>query len=837
MAPALPGRRSGRALAVALLVVAAAVLAVHWPVLGAQATAMDDEGFVAFNRLVTHPGWTSAGRFFTEVRRPSTIRGYYTPLSMTSLMLDYAPGRPARRPARVPPDQPGACTHWPRCSSSCCSTACSARSAAAVAAGLLFGLHPLTVEPVAWVGERKTLLAACFALATLLAYVEHARTGRARWRVAAVGLFALALLAKPTVVALPLLLPLLDLWPLRRLSRTTLAAMWPFLLCALVSGAVTVVSHRATVGLEPPDWPRWPLQAAYLVAFYLGKIAWPAELTPAYRPPGAFDLANPAVLLGVAITVAVTVAAVLSWRRTRAPLVGWLVFLVALAPTLGLVKYSWVIASDKYVYFPALGLLLLVGAGLAAAWRAGGAVRVLAFAPLLLVVAAEARGVRGTLPHWRDSLTHFRYLAATAPDVAVIRNKLGTLLAGQGQDAEAVGEFRAALTLDPDYAFAHYNLGLVLRDHGALGEAIAHLALAADRLPDHAGVIADLARTLRLAGRSAEAEAQYRRALAVAPDDAGARLGLAEVLLGRRGGGAEAAGLLRGLVAALPDEPGPAAMMAWLLATSPDPAVRAPGEALAPARRAVELTGSRDADALDALAAAEAANGRFAEAVATARARWCWPRPRGRAGGRRRSAGASRATSGAPPTSRPTDTAVARAPGSRDPALGPHLQAEQRPERAPALGAAARRAPRARGARPPRRARPRRGGAPAPAAPRPARAAARAPRRERRREALLAAGQDGRRQQPARGQAQRPLAGLAAQPGVVGQAQREADERVPQERRARLDAVRHGAAVHLGQQPAAQVEVEVEQLPDQEPGCSGQPGNRASSARAAKSRR
>lgn len=617
-APALPGRRSGRALAVALLLVAAAVLAVHWPVLGAQATAMDDEGFVAFNRLVTHPGWESAARFFTEVRRPSTIRGYYTPLSMTSLMLDYARGGR--------PDDLRA-FHQTNLALHVLATLLVILLLyrlfgswfAAAAAGLLFGLHPLTVEPVAWVGERKTLLAACFALATLLAYVEHARTGRARWRVTAVGLFALALLAKPTVVALPLLLPLLDLWPLRRLSRSTLAAVWPFILCALASAAVTLVSHRATVGLESPDWPRWPLQVAYLVAFYLGKIAWPTELTPAYRPPGVFDLANPAVLIGVAVTVAVTAAAVLSWRRTRAPLVGWLVFLVALAPTLGLVKYSWVIASDKYVYFPALGLLLLVGAGLAAAWRAGGAVRVLAFAPLLLVLAGEARGVRGTLPHWRDSLAHFRYLAATAPDVAVIRNKLGTLLAGQGKDAEAVGEFRAALALDPDYAFAHYNLGLVLRDHGALGEAIAHLALAADRLPDHADVIADLARALRLAGRPAEAEAQYRRALAVAPDDAGARLGLAEVLLGRRGGGAEAAGLLRGLVAALPDEPGPAAMMAWLLATSPDPAVRAPGEALALARRAVELTGSRDADALDALAAAEAANGRFAEAAATAR--------------------------------------------------------------------------------------------------------------------------------------------------------------------------------------------------------------------------
>jgi tetratricopeptide (TPR) repeat protein len=618
-APAPAGRRAGLALAAALLLVAAAVLAVHWPVLGVQATAMDDEGFVAFNRLVTHPGWESAGRFFAEVRRPSTIRGYYTPLSMTSLMLDYARGGR--------PDDLRA-FHETSLALHVLATLLVVLLLyrlfgslfAAVAAGLLFGLHPLTVEPVAWVGERKTLLAACLALGTLLAHVEHARTGRARWRVAAVASFALALLAKPTVVALPLLLPLLDIWPLRRLRVGTLLATWPFLLLALASAAVTFVSHRATAAVAPPDWPRWPLQAAYIVSFYLGKIAWPVGLTPAYRPPGEFALANPAVLTGLAVFLAVTVAAVLAWRRTRGPLVGWLFFLVALTPTLGLVRYSWVVASDKYVYFPALGPLLVVAAALAAAWRARrGAARAALLGALALVLVAEARGVRQTLPHWRDSLTHFRYLASTAPDVAVIRNKLGTLLARQGQETEAVHEFRAALALDPGYAFAHYNLGLLLRDRGETGEAIAHLAAAAERLPDHAEVIADLGAALQAAGRLPEAESQYRRALAVAPADAAVRLRLAALLLERPGGAAAAAGELRRVVAARPDWAQAAGMLAWLLATSPDPALRAPAEALARAQRAAELTGGGAADVLDALAAAEAANGRFAEAAVTAR--------------------------------------------------------------------------------------------------------------------------------------------------------------------------------------------------------------------------
>lgn len=677
-----PPRPRGVVVALACVLVGAVVLATHWPVLRAGALALDDDLYVTYNPLVSRPGWESAGRFFREVLEPSSVQGYYHPLAMTSLMLDHARGGRA--------DDLRAFHRT--------SLALHVINSVlvflilhglfggllpAAAAALAFGLHPLTVEPVAWVAERKALLAGLFSFASVLLYVGYCRRSRPRaapgseadadrgaaegiaargWLAAAAGCYALALLSKPTATPLPALLLLLDAWPLCRLDRRALLEKWPFYLLAALAATVTLVSQQRVGGIAAAghtDLARWPLQVGYVLSLYLRNLAWPAQLTVIYPRPEPLTLSNPAVLAGVLGVVALTVCVVALVRRTHAPLVAWLFLVVGLAPTLvlGLVKYSWVIAFDNYLYVPALGFFALLAAAIGHAWKRPGRLRfgppALVVPAVLVVLALEAGATRATLRNWTDSLTLYRYMERIAPDSPVIHNRLGILLAAQSDHDAATRELEKALALEPAYGDAHYNLGIVLARQGRAAESIEHFQKAAEILPRSAEAAYNLGQALRLVNRPAEAERELRRALLLAPDyvDAMDQLGSMLAMQGRAeeaarqfrmalalapeaprlhyqlaltfmmmgGRTREAAQHLERAVRAVPDWAEALNALAWLRATSPDPAVRDTAEALRHARRAVELTGEARADILDTRAAAEAAAGRFDEAAATAR--------------------------------------------------------------------------------------------------------------------------------------------------------------------------------------------------------------------------
>src|SRR5262245_12561196 len=231
-----PAPRAGWPLIAALLV-GAIVAVVHRPVLESQAQSLDDPMFVTNNPLVMNPGWTSVRHFFVEVLHPSSVAGYYLPLSMTSLMTDVALGG---RPDDL------TVFHRTNLALHVINTLLvlvilyrlfGALMPAAITA-LLFGIHPLTVEPVAWVGERKTLLATCFALASLWTWLLSLGPRRSGWRIASVGSYLLALLSKPTVLLLPLLMMIVMWWPLRRPARAMIAATWPYLVRSAAFAAI-----------------------------------------------------------------------------------------------------------------------------------------------------------------------------------------------------------------------------------------------------------------------------------------------------------------------------------------------------------------------------------------------------------------------------------------------------------------------------------------------------------------------------------------------------------------------------------------------------------------------
>jgi hypothetical protein len=230
--------------------------------------------------------------------------------------------------------------------------------------GLLFGLHPLTVEPVAWVMERKTILAAFFAFACLNAYLRYTRHTRPLWLAAAAVLYLFSLLAKPTGTPLPIIMLLMDYWPLKRFSKRTLLEKVPFFVLSAAFAALCVLCEQKVNPLSLPvklSPLHLPLRLCWLIAFYPCKILLPIHLSSVYMLPQPLGLTNGLVLLAVAGTIALIAFLIVSRRWMPALWTGAAMFYVGLAPTMGFVGYSWVAASDKYVYLPAVGLVLVLG--------------------------------------------------------------------------------------------------------------------------------------------------------------------------------------------------------------------------------------------------------------------------------------------------------------------------------------------------------------------------------------------------------------------------------------------------------------------------------------------
>jgi len=610
-----------------IAVVVGAVIATHWPVLSAQALSLDDDQFFADNPLVTHPSWASVGRFFSEVLQPSTVSGYnnYLPMTMTSLMVDYAVGGHTADLRAY---------HRTNLALHAANTALIilllyvlfGQAVPAALVGLLFGVHPLSVEPVAWVAERKGLLAAFFALCSLMAYMHFTRAGSRKWLWASLVIFILAVLSKPTAIVLPAMMLLLDFWPLGRLRLASLKEKIPLFAVAAVFVVITLLSRgRTTENIAQESRIRSASLEipCYIFVFYFRKLFWPANLCSVYLLPRDMAISNPPVALSIVGVLLIAALALISLRWTRAVLAGVVFLLIGIAPTLGVVRYSWVTHHDKYVYLPAVGLLMILAWGIGKVWdsamgrRAWRKASVVALA--LLVSTGEIAGVRAYLPHWSDSLALYEHMARVAPEAPVVHNNLGHVYFDLGRREEAIHQFHIALDQLPDDVNALYNLGVAVAQKGELKEAIQLFQKAEQLSPNDAAVQYNFGFALYSGGRIDDAMPRLRRAIDLKPDHAKAHqtLGLA---LAESDHPAEAAAHLLEAARLRPESPDILNTAAWVLATHSDSTVRRPGEAIRLALHAVDLTQHHDAGALDTLAAAYASEGQFGLALETAQA-------------------------------------------------------------------------------------------------------------------------------------------------------------------------------------------------------------------------
>jgi len=425
----------------------------------------------------------------------------------------------------------------------------------------LFALHPLHVESVAWVAERKDVLSAFFWMVTLWCYAGYAARptpARYAWTLAA---FALGLMAKPMLVTLPLVLLLLDYWPLARGFR--IREKLPLLALSAAVSVVTYGAHqqaKAVISLEKIPLGLRVENTLVSYAVYIGKMFWPSGLAVFYPYPKG-SLALPAALAGITLA-AITVAAI--WARGRRPYlgVGWLWYLVTLAPVIGMVQAGLQARADRYMYIPMIGLSMVLawgGAELLGAWprvRIGLAVAVCAACAILTWTQVDyweddaklfqhAIDVTGDNYIARFNLAHdlrergdiagaIRQLETAVriqPDSGFAHDELGQLLGKQGRYEEALAQLREAEVSLPDDGALHYRIGILLASAGQAGQAADELSQAVRLDPGNAGAHRNLGISLALLGRLPEAVAEFRAAVSLKPDDAQMRFNLGMALL------------------------------------------------------------------------------------------------------------------------------------------------------------------------------------------------------------------------------------------------------------------------------------------------------------------
>jgi tetratricopeptide (TPR) repeat protein len=495
-------------------------------------------------------------------------------------------------------------------------------SSAMVAA--LFALHPMHVESVAWVSERKDVLSTLFWMLAVGAYVRYAENLKSQisnfkfFYIGSVVLFGLGLMAKPMLVTLPFILLLLDYWPLQRLQPPAvrlLAEKIPWFILAAASCVVTFLAQQRSNSVMslvvlPLGARLENVPIAY--ARYLGKTFWPADLAVLYPLPRQWPVWE--VACSTALLALITAWVI--WRVRAQPYlaVGWLWFLGMLAPVIGLVHIGSQSMADRYDYVPSVGLFIMI------IWAAREWLpRLGAQAPVVLGGLAVAGCMALTwmqAQYWQDSETLFRHALAVTEQNGLMESNLGKVLFQEGRVDEALPHLFRAVAFAPDYPLPHYNLGNALLARGKVAGALAQFEIQVALQPGDPIAQYNFGSVLLAQGLAQDAIPHLEKAVQIRPHlaDYHCKLGDACRQAGRA---AEAVSQYEKSLQILPKHAKAASSLAWMLATNPDPSLRNGARAVQLALLADQLSRGQDPKVIGVLAAAYAETGDFSKAAAT----------------------------------------------------------------------------------------------------------------------------------------------------------------------------------------------------------------------------
>jgi protein O-mannosyl-transferase len=457
-------------------------------------------------------------------------------------------------------------------------------------------IHPLRVESVAWVAERKDLLSGFFFILMIWAYVRYVRGPRSPSRYALILLlFAAGLLCKPMLVTVPAVLLLLDYWPLRRIGagrdsaiekfripREVILEKLPLLGLAAASCVATLVAQQTAMQpLANISLPFRAGNAAIACVIYIRQMFWPSDLA-AFYPLAFRDITAFKVILSLLLLFGISIVIFLL-RRRRYLVTGWLLYLIMLAPVIGILQVGSQAHADRYTYLPEIGLALLLTwtvADLSARWPYRRPI--LSMLSLAIVVALTL-SAHTQASYWKDSETLWTQALSRTSDNLMAELNLGEAVYKLGRTPEAIAHFERALQIDPNQAWVYSSMGAALLEIGRPNESLTVLQKAIELDPKSSDAHYNLGNTFLQMGRGSDAIAHYKRALELAPDDTETMNNLA-----------------------------------WTLATSPDALVRDGTKAVQVAERADILTNHASPIISATLAAAYAEAGHFPAAVKAA---------------------------------------------------------------------------------------------------------------------------------------------------------------------------------------------------------------------------
>jgi len=400
----------------------------------------------------------------------------------------------------------------------------------------LFGLHPLRVESVAWVAERKDVLSVMFWFLTLLAYTEYVKKSPTKHSIAkrfyalTFLFFIFGLMAKPMLVTLPFVLLLLDYWPLSRIQerksvRKLIIEKWPFFVLSILASILAFFVQKSGVVLlgQLSFFDRIKNVIVSYVQ-YIGKTFWPENLCVYYPYPDYFSFGT--VFASVVLLVIISAVFIWQWRRHPYLLVGWLWFLGTFMPVIGLVQVGKQAVADRYTYIPQVGLLLCLVWGahaLTKTWKRQSLI--LSATAIAIIIACMMLTCR-QIGYWRDSETLFGHAIAVTKNNAVAHISLGNAFIQSGRIDDAIVQYQEASEINPNSAEAQNNLGNAFLQKGKVDEAVIHYQKALEVAPGYAQAHDDLGDVFLHKGNESAAIQQFQMALEIDPKDARSHIDL-----------------------------------------------------------------------------------------------------------------------------------------------------------------------------------------------------------------------------------------------------------------------------------------------------------------------